>query len=179
MIKEISKKKQKLIDVINNNPLKVGETVSVINKAIPKLSSSRTLTASTDVVIVSLNPLMVAKNDRTVKSAICKISESDITSRNIFKIGANPFSDRKDTTRSINYGLDSIIFNLDLVKEKTEFGNKETKMNGFTVKETNWNPYVYNSDGEKEYYQRDFVWSLEDKQLLVESIYKGIQCAGS
>lgn len=39
----------------------------------------------------------------------------------------------------------------------------------------NLNPYVYNKNGEKEYYQRDFVWSLEQKQLLIDSIYNGIE----
>ncbi len=40
----------------------------------------------------------------------------------------------------------------------------------------NWNPYIYGKDCSKYYYQRPFVWSVEDNQLLIESIYQGIDC---
>jgi hypothetical protein len=46
----------------------------------------------------------------------------------------------------------------------------------FEVKSCNWNPFVYKKDGEKQFFQRDFVWKLKDKQLLIESIYNGIDC---
>ena len=49
-------------------------------------------------------------------------------------------------------------------------------MNGKIVNELNWNPYIYNRDNIKEYYQRPFCWTLEDNQLLIESIYNGIEC---
>jgi hypothetical protein len=42
--------------------------------------------------------------------------------------------------------------------------------------ELNWNPYVIDKDGNKQYYQRDFCWTVEDKQNLIESIYRGVDC---
>ena len=56
-------------------------------------------------------------------------------------------------------------------KERDEY-----KMGGVVINEVNWNPYVYNKTGEKEYYQRDFVWSIKDKQTLIDSIYNGVDC---
>jgi uncharacterized protein with ParB-like and HNH nuclease domain len=45
-------------------------------------------------------------------------------------------------------------------------------MKNIYVAELNWNPFVYNKNGEKERYQRDFVWKLKDKQTLIDSIYQ-------
>lgn len=39
----------------------------------------------------------------------------------------------------------------------------------------NFNPYVVKDD-EKLYYQRDYCWTLKDKQLFIESIYQSINC---
>jgi uncharacterized protein with ParB-like and HNH nuclease domain len=39
----------------------------------------------------------------------------------------------------------------------------------------NFDPYVIDSNGEKQYYQRGLVWTLEQKQLLIESIYNDIE----
>jgi hypothetical protein len=34
---------------------------------------------------------------------------------------------------------------------------------------------VIDADGKKQYYQRDLIWTLEQKQLLIASIYNGIE----
>ena len=47
---------------------------------------------------------------------------------------------------------------------------------GVEVTEVNYNPYVFDCNGNKEYYQRDYCWSLEQEQLLIESIYQSINC---
>jgi hypothetical protein len=39
----------------------------------------------------------------------------------------------------------------------------------------NFNPFVFDAKGEKQFYQRDLVWTLEQKQLLIDSIYNGIE----
>ena len=51
-----------------------------------------------------------------------------------------------------------------------------TLFNGIPIMELNWNPCIYDEDGNKKYYQRDFVWNLENKQNRVESIYNHVDC---
>lgn len=38
----------------------------------------------------------------------------------------------------------------------------------------NWNPAIVDKNGNEVVYQRDFCWSLNDKQALLESIYNRI-----
>lgn len=47
-------------------------------------------------------------------------------------------------------------------------------IDGHKVNECNFNPYIINIKGEREYYQRELVWDLNDKQLLIDSIYNNI-----
>lgn len=87
-------------------------------------------------------------------------------------IGANPFNDflwRK--VSNINYTLESILFQLGLIDEKREYKTNK----GFIIKNANFNPFVEHN-GKKEYYQRAFVWGLEDMQSLVASIYNRFDC---
>lgn len=35
---------------------------------------------------------------------------------------------------------------------------------------------MYDSNGQKEFYQRPLVWDLETKQTLIESIYQNVSC---
>ena len=49
-------------------------------------------------------------------------------------------------------------------------------IDGVKVLELNDNPFVYDKEGNRLYYQRDYVWSLKDEQLFIESIYNGIEC---
>src|SRR5574343_371711 len=39
---------------------------------------------------------------------------------------------------------------------------------------TNFDPYIIDIDGNKQYFQRGYVWTLEQKQALIDSIYKYI-----
>ena len=46
---------------------------------------------------------------------------------------------------------------------------------GCTYGGVNFDPYVIDENGEKQYYQRSLVWTEHQKQLLIESIYNGIE----
>ena len=92
--------------------------------------------------------------------------------KDIDKAGANPFDERNDHTRAVAFALESVLFKVGHDKAI----EKDYVIEGIKVAEANWNPFVYNQQGQKEYYQRPFVWSLRDNQLLIESIYRGIEC---
>ncbi|MDD3988206.1 MAG: DUF262 domain-containing protein, partial [Candidatus Omnitrophica bacterium] len=103
-----------------------------------------------------------------------KIEQKDIKGKFLRYVGANPFSNDSDSVRCIAYSLESILFNLNVLGEKEE--KYYTKGVEVLIKNLNWNPFVYDKEGNKQYYQRDFVWSLQDKQNLIDSIYNGIDC---
>lgn len=89
--------------------------------------------------------------------------------RNIHKIGANPFSKDFSKARQVQYSLESILGELRL--DKNQIFSSDDIVDGKRINVLNWNPYVIGKNNEKIHYQRDFVWMLEDKQLLIDSIY--------
>lgn len=167
MRREISPKKQKMIDDFKASPFQIGEELSVYEKVIsdyPK--EGKAIYAE----IISIDPLKVKFTDHHYKGKIRTIKPEDIHSRIIGNIGANPFEETDDKVRSPAYNLETILFNLKIIEPIRKDDYYE--INGVPVMELNWNPFIYLPNGEKQYYQRPFVWKLEDKQLLIESIYQ-------
>jgi hypothetical protein len=164
----ISTNKQKLIDEKNNSPLEVGELLII--GIFPK---SKTVTI--DSLEGGIFVFDGYASDRGRYTSVYKIEIKDITSRHIRNIGANPFDETHTTVRPVAFCFDSILFGLDILGDKRENKNKY-KVQGIEVIECNWNPFIYNKEGKKEFYQRPFVWALKDKQLLIESIYQNIDC---
>lgn len=83
------------------------------------------------------------------------------------EIGVDPFDKFSDRIQNINFSLDSIIHQL--------FKENKYDIEGTPIKASNDNPFVF-IDGKKKYYQRPLCWSLKDKQLLLESLYNGVDC---
>lgn len=86
----------------------------------------------------------------------------------------NPFQQHNTYIKSVAFSLDSILHKLDL-SPKYSKRDEPYNINGINVGECNFNPFVI-INGVKKYYQRPLVWSLADKQNLIESIYHGIGC---
>lgn len=86
----------------------------------------------------------------------------------------NPFQQQTNYIKSVAFTLDSVLHKLDL-SPKYSKRDEPYQINGIKVGECNFNPFV-RINGVKKYYQRPLVWSLEDKQNLIESIYHGIGC---
>lgn len=175
IFKQTSKKKQQEIDKINNSPIKVGDIVGVRYNAF-HLNDSRIKdnenTEQCVVLEIRKKGLIVKKKDSSVYKDGVQIKYDDVLYRNVLYAGANPFDEESNNIRSIAFTLQSILFNLNVLDEKEK---NEYTVNGIVIKELNWNPYVY-VNGEKKYYQRDFCWTLQDKQNLIQSIYLGVEC---
>jgi len=167
-VEVISAKKQKLYDEINSSPLTVGERVYVKACDLDKFCNNAYKKSCTVMQILDDDNILV-KNDEYRTSTTTKISRSSIF-RDIIRVGANPFT-KSDHVRTLNYALESIMSSLGLIDR-----DRDVVIGGVTVPRANWNPFVINKDGNKEYYQRPFVWTIEDKQLLIESIYQNIEC---
>lgn len=164
-----SKKLQKQLDKIEAQPIVLGQRVGV------DLIHFNSLTRSTETVTCEVIEI---KGDKyKLKSESYNYSPIFLPRDKIHvlkhTVGANPFPAGADKIRSVAFTLESLIFNLSILEDKRN--HDPIIMNGIQVKELNWNPYVW-VKGKKEYFQRPFVWELEDKQLLIESIYNHIDC---
>lgn len=174
----VSAKRQALIDAKNNSPLSVGERISVFEKAVSSFVRNEKNTVTCTIHELKGKNILVfvgTERERTKNTEIKKITKEDIASRELYYIGANPFDETFDHIRPVAFTLDSILFHLDVLGVKRADG-KPYQVQGIDVMEANWNPYIFDKDGKKQYYQRPLVWTLEDKQLLVESIYQNIDC---
>lgn len=89
-------------------------------------------------------------------------------------IGANPFPEKpwNSRLRIISFQLSSILFSCGYERRINKI--KSEKFGEVEVSELNWNPTIVDKEGNEVSYQRDFCWSLKDKQLLIESIYNNI-----
>jgi len=100
----------------------------------------------------------------------------------IFNVGADPFPEKswRSDIRTVNYDLSCILgkFGVHVWRKGAELRKDEPYLFYGDVKvgEVNFNPYVFDADGNKMYYQRDWCWTIEQKQLFIESIYQSINC---
>jgi len=119
--------------------------------------------------------------DRIVGNTVYYKSDSDGTSKiDISKIekdtrhiGADHF---KEPFKARQYNIDiwQLLFRTGWVESSGTWVPRCEKVGEFTVPEVNYDSCV-NVDGKDVVYQRGLVWSIEDKQLLIESIYNNIE----
>lgn len=174
-IETISDKKQKLYDKKLASYFVVGEIIVVPEKLVVSWTANKDKNVEAEIIEIDGDNLIVKNKDYSAykNDILYTIKMTDVVTRNLWNVGANPFATRFDSVRTVAFELSSIIHTLDLTHDRRK---EPILMNGVEVKELNWNPYVFNKEGKKEYYQRDFCWSLQDKQLLIESIYNKIDC---
>lgn len=156
-----SERKKAIIESYLMSPLRVGDNVFVVNE--------RGKNESGKVVSINGYDVTIRYSDSVYGVKTVKLSEINKTTYNI---GADPFSDRNNIS-VVNFNLDNILFNLDLLPEQKR--KEEYDIDGTPIKECNFEPYVTIA-GIKTYFQRPLVWSLEDKQLLIDSIYNSVSC---
>ncbi len=175
----MAEKKDKLVEEYMNAPIKVGDWLTVLEKDIEKNPRNEDNKVTLEVVEVISDDKVkcecLSGGNRHKSLIIVPIS---ICKKNPFNIGSYPFPKGDDWYRMMetaNYSLEGIL-NKCGITAYNERPLSEYEIGGMIVPEINWNPYVFNKDGEKEYYQRDFCWTLKDEQLFIESIYQHINC---
>lgn len=102
------------------------------------------------------------------------IVDPKYASPTFFDCGANPFGKEKRRINFYNQTLDSIINKCGYKRFKNEgyrFASEEEDRDN----RINFDPFVIDANGEKKHYQRGLVWTLEQKQNLIESIYQDIE----
>ena len=133
----------------------------------------RTKTYYTKIISVNDDNTLTVKFDGYRENT--NIIPDFIAEKCVLHIGYNPFSKKCWNTevRFSAFALESILYNIGFDKRIKVF--KTEKFGEVEIPELNWNPVIVNSDGNEISYQRDFVWSLNEKQLLIESIYNNIE----
>lgn len=95
------------------------------------------------------------------------IVNKDIVFPTFLECGVNPFGKEKRRIQFYNQEIQSLLYKLGWEKKSVNNTNDWQKIN--------FDPFVIDVNGEKQFYQRGLVWTLEQKQLLIESIYNDIE----
>jgi len=170
--KLVSDKKEKLLQAFEASKPTVGDIVYVADKWIRANPTGRIYSCEI-TKIINDQKVEVRELEYAFGVPVVIYIENINTRLTEMEIGENPFVSQKGNVQFTAFTLESIIFNLNVLGTKD---TDPTVILGVNVPEINWNPFVYDKDGNKLHYQRPFVWTLEDNQLLLESVYMGIEC---
>jgi hypothetical protein len=99
----------------------------------------------------------------------------DYLSHDLSHCGSDPFVEQ-DWNARINFyqsDIEQILYRCGWDKREKKFNNEE--IGDVIIEELDWNPTIINDKGEEVVYQRPFVWTLQEKQLLLDSIYNNIE----
>ena len=165
--------KNKCLKEFNDSNIKIGDCVYADKKA---FSLNREGTVCCKVTNVNGNKISVIINsDEYSYMKPIELSISEIK-RNTYDVGYNPFNEKTFLSKLVkrDFNIMSILYLCGY--EKSNKVKRIEKVDGIEVLDMNFNPYVTDKNGNKCYFQRDFVWSLEDKQKLIDSIYKNVHC---
>jgi len=115
--------------------------------------------------------------------SLCEV-KAEFVSPTYLECGENPFKKEKFRVSFYNQDISCLLGKACYAKRDENYmvpkynvhnGLPEADLMGKTYDGVNFNPYVTDANGEKQYYQRDLVWTLEQKRLLIDSIYNGIE----
>lgn len=82
-----------------------------------------------------------------------------------------PFADNSFNIQFTAFAISEILrYGVGFQCRSLDFAPNE-KVDGVTVMEANDNPFIVDSDGNKQFYQRQLVWDLEDKRNLIDAMY--------
>lgn len=172
-------RKDKLLKEYRESPCNVGDYINIPKKALSKSFYYKDKELFGCITkVLSNNKLEVnLLGDHAGYEDIVVVNSKDIIKNELY-IGANPFP--KDNWRKgLNtgtYTLDGILYMCGIYLKDRKKYHGDYEKDGVPIPEINWNPYVIDKEGKKQYYQRGFCWSLTDEQLLIESIYNSINC---
>lgn len=176
----MAEKRDKMIEKRLSEGVKVGDMVIVEEGLLYKHCKDPKREVSVTVKkTMEDGSILVSNSENYREEAIINVGDYRLDT---FHIGANPFPEKswRSDIRTINYDLSCILgkFGVHVWRKGAELRKDEPYMFYGNVKvgEVNFNPYVFDADGNKMYYQRGWCWTLEQKRLLIESIYQSINC---
>ncbi len=168
--------KDKLMAEFKKSALQIGEEVFIPSNLIHTWKNDGEKTDCVKIIDINGDDVTVLWKEYGYSDVTLTVKK-DVIKRRTRSIGYSPFPENDWTTHihTVNYCVGNII-SLLYEDEKSFDTFKNWYINGLRVHETNFNPYVFDKDGNKLYYQREYCWTLEQKQLLIESICHHINC---
>jgi len=174
----MAEKKDKLIEEHFGNPIKVGDYVNIPKELTRYHAKTPDEKMLMKVIDLNDNLIMVKSPSGMAYEGVIAVDRALVT-KSTYGIGVNPFhiDGWRRVSRVVNFDIENIMLSLfDEYRTLGKYKPCEHIVNGMPVRRTNFNPFVIDKDGNKQYYQRDLCWSLEAKQMLIESIYHGLNC---
>jgi hypothetical protein len=146
-----------------NAPYKVGERVYI---QVLGSKYANAWNTSTEILELSEEGVFIEEYNLKAFYPFSKVKKY------ISDIGYAPMEQLPMPPRSIAFSLDSILnaLGLDYSYKKSVYKSNM----GIEILNHSFNPFIFDKDGNKVYYQRPLCWTLEDKQLLIDSIYNGV-----
>jgi hypothetical protein len=172
------KNKEQLIEEFLKTPIKPGQSIEIqgLNPKSPQQWERFEVKAIKEDVIIYDRYRTGHTEDYIAMSAVRRVTDH---------IGANPF---KAELRGNSYQVDieALLWRTGWEWGKTTMGTKSSdlvrreekniiKGSGISVPEVCINPMVIDAAGDEVEFQRGLVWTLDQKKLLIESIYNQIE----
>lgn len=176
----MAEKRDKMLEEFRKKQIEVGDTVVVEEGLLYEYCKNPHRDVTVKVKKVLDDGSIVVYNSENYREDVT-LKDGDYE-LDIFNVGADPFPEKswRSGIRTVNYDLSCILgkFGVHIWRKGAELRKYEPYQFYKNVKicEVNYNPYVLDSEGNKMYYQRDWCWTLEQKQLFIESIYQSINC---
>lgn len=164
-------KKKKQINVERNLVFNVQGTVTAIEGG----QSRYKISISSTSVPYELDKIVISTYERSNKFISV---EPQYVQPTFGECGANPFPKERMRVNFYNQNIESLLSKAGYGKHDNTFDEpsyRETTDGDNSYGGINFNPYITDANGDKQYYQRGLVWTLEQKQLLIDSIYNGIE----
>ena len=161
--------------------VKVGRKNEIVNKTIEQkfVQDGRVVLIEDDKVHLEIGSVSIPNGlDKIITTyypagsvKVCIVDKKYI-SQTTYECGANPFGREKRRISFYNQDVSSLLMKAGYGRRSNDFMVQESNEGWNRI---NFNPFVIDADGNRQYYQRGLVWTLEQKQLLIESIYNDIE----
>ena len=179
---KVSDKLQQQLNAFHSRPIVVGDIVLVYKANIKPYTTSYAFggNSTNEVELVSYPVVDVNGDKITISSDKSRKVEKVVIPISIVekvqdrKVGVNPLKSGMPDVNFYSVDIWQLLSRAGYEVDGSQNKDRDYEIEGVVVPRINWNPFVLEKNGDKQYFQRDFIWTLEDKQLLVESVYNEI-----
>lgn len=169
----------------NETPIEIGESVTIYvpetktrregRKIVEYIENKRV-----EGVVSEINgDSITVKTTRYLTDAFTVVDRSKVHRNEELYIGADPLieKDWMQNMETTAFPLGSILGMLNIKRAGREFAlDQDWIVDGVNINGYNDDPFVIDKDGNKQYYQRGYVWTEEQQKDLIRSIFNRLEC---